>query len=118
MIGAVFHKDEVERHQKRKSGGNPNKIFIPLAMAIRPELSKQLERMFAANQNPYYDEDSGVDYTPDGNTEVVDLNESVSKEEFMKFAAGLRPTGNRIQEQVQAAAAATEAARNALPPKR
>jgi len=86
LLGVNWTREQAEMlAQSDKKQRMINDLFIPLAMAIKPELYETILRSFGVSK---YGKLVGMgDYIPRKEEEFVELDESVPKEIFLKFAA-------------------------------
>lgn len=92
MIGAVWTKESasaMNKHDREKKAPR-DKIFIPLAQGIRPEIWDIVKKSFA--HMPAEDE-----FEPKAGEEVVDMG-AVDKEDFMAIAKQVKNISKSISK--------------------
>jgi len=84
MLGVLWDREDVEAVQEKKQFRAPNRISIPLALAIEPGLQEQIKKMFGRKLGIRPPEWAKT-------TELVDLFET-PREDFLGFVdAFVRP---------------------------
>lgn len=85
ILGTEWTRDQVEMLTSKKKGSDApiDKITTPLALALRPEMVEFLKSVFEKKSNTI----GGGDYKT--SEEIIELDESTSKEQFLQMAAGV-----------------------------
>ena len=91
QLGVVWDLDRLreakEKNNASKGGDKPSKMFIPLSVAIRPEILEKIEENLGPKKSTLI---AGGDYVPHKNEEIKPLAE-MSPADFKKYlkSAGL-----------------------------
>jgi len=86
-LGILWNKEDfIEKSGKAKANKNFSQLFIPLSMAINPDIQEYVKKQFHVSNKPsgtpaYI---GGGSYMPKPN-EVVNSLDALSKDEFMKM---------------------------------
>lgn len=84
MLGVIWDRDDVEESREQRSHKVPNRIALPLTLAIEPGLQEQIKKMFGRKLGIRPPEWAKT-------TELVDLFET-PREDFIGFVdAFVRP---------------------------
>jgi hypothetical protein len=82
-LGVTWSRDDVEAMFSEKPTRPSDSVFIPLAMAINPQIREALKQMFGAHKGAFV---GGGEYVPGPGEQIVELDENVSREEFLRMA--------------------------------
>lgn len=81
MLGVVWSREAVAKMADEKSAP-PDEVFLPLSLAINPELSEQLREMFRVGKGAFI---GGGEYLPQPGEQVVNLGD-VPIDHFKRLA--------------------------------
>jgi len=83
LLGVYWTRKEIEEMSKRKDKATaPMEAFIPLALAINPDLMEGLEKMFRVTKGGFI---GGGEYQTNTGEDVVNLGD-MAPEDFLKWA--------------------------------
>jgi hypothetical protein len=81
LLGTSWSREEVQRMADNKSAP-PDEVFLPLAMAVNPELGEQLREMFRVGKGAFI---GGGEYLPGQGEQVVGLGD-LPVDQFKRLA--------------------------------
>lgn len=97
LLGTEWSREQVERLVNPKQGATvPDKMFLPLSLAINPDLTEWLKQIFKVGQGQHI---GGGEYVPGAGESVEELGD-LSKDEWMKWIGGATPAISSAVEQI------------------
>lgn len=81
LLGTAWSREDVTKMMETKSAP-PDDIFLPLALAVNPELGEQLREMFRVGKGAFI---GGGEYLPGAGEQVVELGD-LPAEDFKRLA--------------------------------
>lgn len=100
LLGVRWTREDVEGVIGRKdkpAATAPNEAFIPLALAINPELMGGLEKMFRVSKGGFI---GGGEYKTSTGEDVVNLGD-LPPEEFLRWANQATGTMQEVATQIE-----------------
>lgn len=71
LLGTSWSREDVQKMMDNKAAP-PDEVFLPLSMAVNPELGEQLREMFRVGKGAYI---GGGEYLPQPGEQVVNLGD-------------------------------------------
>ena len=88
LLGTTWTREQVEKLvSTKKSAVIPGSVFLPLSLAVNPDLTDWLKQMFRVGQGQQI---GGGEYVPGAGEEVQELGD-LPKDEWMQWIGGATP---------------------------